>query len=189
MSEFSRRKALGAMGAAVISGAASALIGPHRAHAADLSYQPEKGAELRVLRWKRFVQGDEEQWLANSEKFYKATGVKVRVDSENFEDIRPKAAVAANVGSGPDIVLGWYDDPHQYADKLLDLTELANYLDAKYGGWYDVVRRFCIHDGKWIAIGSDFSAAAWFTAKARSRRQALTRCRTIRRDSSSCARR
>ena len=156
MSEFSRRKALGAMGAAAISTAASALIGPYRAHAADLSYQPEKGAELRVLRWKRFVQGDEEQWLANSEKFHKATGVKVRVDSENFEDIRPKAAVAANVGSGPDIVLGWYDDPHQYADKLLDLTELAGYLDAKYGGWYDVCKRFCIHEGKWIAIGSGF---------------------------------
>jgi len=156
MGEFSRRKALGAMGAAAVSTAASALIGPNRTHAADLSYQPEKGAELRVLRWKRFVQGDEDQWLANSEKFYKSTGVKVRVDSENFEDIRPKAAVAANVGSGPDIVLGWFDDPHQYADKLLDLTELADYLGAKYGGWYDVVRRFCIRDGKWIAIGPGF---------------------------------
>jgi len=135
MSQFTRRKALGAMGAAAVSTAVSGLMRPYRSEAADLSYQPEKGAELRVLRWKRFVQGDEEQWLANSEKFYKATGVKVRVDSENFEDIRPKAAVAANVGSGPDIVLGWYDDPHQYADKLLDLTELAGYLDAKYGGW------------------------------------------------------
>jgi multiple sugar transport system substrate-binding protein len=33
--------------------------------AADVRFTPEKGAELRVLRWKRFVQGDEEQWMAN----------------------------------------------------------------------------------------------------------------------------
>ena len=80
----------------------------------------------------------------------------MRVDSENFEDIRPKAAVAANVGSGPDIVLGWYDDPHLYADKVLDLTELAEYLGVKYGGWYDIVRRYCVRDGRWIALGLGF---------------------------------
>ena len=38
------------------------------------------------------------------------------------------AAVAANIGSGPDVVLAWNDDPHQYPDKLLDLTEVAEYL-------------------------------------------------------------
>ena len=41
-----------------------------------------------------------------------ATGVEVRVDKESWEDIRPKAAVAANVGSGPDIMLVWFDDAH-----------------------------------------------------------------------------
>ena len=30
---------------------------------------PEKGAQLRVLRWKRFVQGDEDVWAANTKKF------------------------------------------------------------------------------------------------------------------------
>ena len=83
------------------------------------------------MRWKRFVQGDEELWLANTKRFTEQTGIEVRVESENFEDIRPKAAVAANVGSGPDIVIGWYDDPHLYPDKLVDLTELANYLGEK----------------------------------------------------------
>jgi multiple sugar transport system substrate-binding protein len=138
-------------------GLAAALGNPAvPARAASLSYPPEKGAELRLLRWKRFVQGDEEQWRINSERFTQATGVRVRIDSENFEDIRPKAAVAANVGSGPDIVFGWYDDPHQYSDKLLDLTELAEYLGSKYGGWYDVVRRYCTRDGRWIALGLGF---------------------------------
>jgi multiple sugar transport system substrate-binding protein len=154
MAEFSRRDALKTLGAAGLAATGSTLL--QHANAADLKYTPEKGAELRVLRWKRFVQGEEDQFMANTRKFTEVTGVNVRVDSENFEDIRPKAAVAANVGSGPDIVLGWYDDPHLYADKVLDLTELANYLGGKYGGWYDIVRRYCVRDGRWIALGLGF---------------------------------
>src|SRR5689334_24450080 len=85
--------------------------------------KPESGAKLRVLRWKRFVQGDEDAWLANTTKFTEQTGVEVRVDSESWEDIRAKAAVAANVGSGPDIILSTNDDSHQYPDKLLDVSD------------------------------------------------------------------
>ncbi|HYG87298.1 MAG TPA: substrate-binding domain-containing protein [Azospirillum sp.] len=144
--EFTRRDVLKA-GAAV-----SALSLAPGSFAADFKLEPEKGAELRVLRWKKFVQGDEDGWMANTEKFTKATGIKVRIDAESWEDIRPKAAVAANVGSGPDIIFGWFDDPHQYPDKLVDLTDLAEYLGAKYGGWYDAPKRYGMRDGKWIGL-------------------------------------
>jgi multiple sugar transport system substrate-binding protein len=118
-----------------------------------LNFKPEPGAELRVLRWSAFVKGDEDQFLANTQKFTEATGVKVRVDKESFEDIRPKAAVAANVGSGPDIILVWYDDPFQYPDKLLDLTDLAGYLGQKYGGWYPGLESYAkTKEGRFIAL-------------------------------------
>jgi multiple sugar transport system substrate-binding protein len=120
--EFVKATTVAAAGVAI----GSAL--PGHAEAADLSYKPEKGAKLRLLRWKRFVQGDEEQWMANTKKFTDKTGIEVRVDNEGWEDVRPKAAVAANVGSGPDIILGWFDDPHQYPDKLVDMTDLAGYI-------------------------------------------------------------
>jgi multiple sugar transport system substrate-binding protein len=151
MIDHSRRNALRVLSAATAAAAGGSLVS--RSPAADLKYTPEAGAELRVLRWKRFVQGDEDQWMANTRKFTELTGVNVRVDSENFEDIRPKAAVAANVGSGPDIVMGWFDDPHLYADKVHDMTDLADYLGGKYGGWYDIVKRYCLRDGRWIAVG------------------------------------
>ncbi|KZC97669.1 ABC transporter substrate-binding protein [Oceanibaculum pacificum] len=117
-----------------------------------LNYTPEKGAELRVLRWSAFVKGDEDSWIANTEKFTKETGVKVRIDKESWEDIRPKAAVAANVGSGPDIMFVWFDDPHQYPDKLLDVTDLADYLGKKYGGWYEGPASYAKRDGKFIGL-------------------------------------
>lgn len=114
--------------------------------------RPETGAKLRLMRWSKFVEGDERLWLENTKRFTQRYGVEVRVDSEGFEDIRPKAAVAANVGSGPDIVLGWYDDAHLYPDKLLPLTDLAEYLGKKYGGWYDVCREYGMRGKEWIAL-------------------------------------
>jgi multiple sugar transport system substrate-binding protein len=152
MSSIKRRDVLKlaagvAAGLPLASGEAAA-----QAKGATFTYRPEKGARLRVLRWKRFVQGDEDAFMANVKKFSEKFGVEVRVDNEGWEDVRPKAAVAANVGSGPDIIYGWFDDPHQYPDKLLDLSDVANYLGAKYGGWYDVCRTYGTRDGKWIGV-------------------------------------
>ena len=59
--------------------------------------------------------------------------------------MRPKAAVAANVGSGPDIIIGTIEDAQQYPDKLVDVTDLANYLGNKYGGWYDAAKAYATH--------------------------------------------
>jgi len=115
-------------------------------------WTPEKGAKLRVLRWKKFVQGDEDMWLANTKKFTQQTGIEVRVDSEGWEDVRPKAAVAANVGSGPDIIISTFEDAHQYPEKLVDVTDVCDYLGRKYGGWYDVCKSYCTDKGRWIAV-------------------------------------
>ena len=138
------------------AGASAGLLVPmvtgSSSRAEDVSFKPEEGATLRLLRWSPFVKGDEEQWLANTKKFTEATGVQVRVDKESWEDIRPKAAVAANVGSGPDLMLVWFDDPHQYPDKLLDVSDLANYLGSKYGGWYDGPKSYATRDGAFIGL-------------------------------------
>src|SRR6516165_7169696 len=99
-------------------------------------YAIEKGASLRVLRPAKYIDPDETIFRANTQKFTAATGVPVRVDFVGFEDLRPQTAVAANTGAGPDIVMAWPDDPHLYTEKIVEMTDLAEYLGAKYGGWY-----------------------------------------------------
>jgi multiple sugar transport system substrate-binding protein len=131
---------------------AAAAAKPAAAAVPALNLKPEKGAKLRVLRWKRFVQGDEDMWMANTKKFTEKTGIEVRVDSEGWEDVRPKAAVAANIGSGPDIIISTFEDAHQYPDKLVDVTDVANYLGAKYGGWYDAPKAYAMEGKKWVAL-------------------------------------
>src|SRR5471032_1485756 len=151
MSNMKRRDFLKAT-AGVAAGAEAPMIWMKDAHA-QWSNAPEKGAKLRVLRWSRFVQGDIDQYMVNVKKFTDKYGIDVRVDNESWEDVRPKAAVAANTGAGPDIVLGTYDDANLYPDKLLDVTDVCNYLGKKYGGWYPVCEAYLRPDGKkWIGI-------------------------------------
>jgi multiple sugar transport system substrate-binding protein len=122
-------------------------------HAQTAAFKPEKGATLRVLRWSRFVQGDIDAYMANVKSFTDKTGIAVRVDNEGWEDVRPKAAVAANTGAGPDIILSTNDDANLYPEKLLDVTDLCEYLGKKYGGWYPATQAFLRPDGKkWFGV-------------------------------------
>jgi multiple sugar transport system substrate-binding protein len=136
-------------GAAAIGGAAA--LGVRPAAAAIPTFTPEAGASLRLLRWVPFVAGEEEAWKANTAAFTAATGVAVQIDQESWEDVRPKAAVAANVGSGPDMVMGWFDDAFQYPDKLVDVTDLCEGLAAAYGGYYAGIEGYAKRDGRFIA--------------------------------------
>jgi multiple sugar transport system substrate-binding protein len=154
MAQVTRRKFLGTTTALTASASVGGMLLSGNAQAqANMSFPIEKGAKLRVLRWKRFVQGDEDAYLRLVSKFTEKTGIEVRVDSENWEDVRPKAAVAANAGTGPDIILSTHDDANLYPEKLLDVTDLCEYLGKKYGGWYPVTEAYLRPDGKkWIGV-------------------------------------
>ena len=88
-----------------------------------------------MLRPVRFVQADEDVFRANAAKFTKKTGVEVKVDFVGWEDINQQTAVTSNSGAGPDIIIGFSDAPHIYVDKLIELTDVADYLGKRYGGW------------------------------------------------------
>jgi multiple sugar transport system substrate-binding protein len=158
MSNVTRRTVLG-WGAALAGAAASGRV--FTAHAQGQpaggykgQFKPEQGAQLRLLRWSGFVKADEEVWNQHTKKFTDATGVPVQVEYITWEDVRPKAALAANLGSGPDMVMGWYDDPHIYPNRLIDVTDVAEGLGKRLGGWYDVARTYGYSDRlkRWIAI-------------------------------------
>ncbi len=52
------------------------------AHAQAAMFAPEPGAEITLLRWKRFVQSEEDAFLKLAADFTAKTGVKVNVQSE-----------------------------------------------------------------------------------------------------------
>jgi multiple sugar transport system substrate-binding protein len=129
-----------------VIGARAAVTDVPTAEVKPLDYKLEKGAELRVLRPAKFIDPDEIYWRENSKKYTEATGVPVRVDFVSWEDIRPQTAVVANTGAGPDIVVGFSSDPQIYMSKIADMTDLADYLGAKYGGWQELA---VLYGTKW----------------------------------------
>lgn len=158
MHGFTRRQGL-KIGVGVGALAAGGLLGASGARAAigdpnvKLEFKPEPGASLRVARPTKFVQGDETQFLANVAAFKAKYGIDVRVDFEGWEDLRPKTAVAANVGTGPDIILVWNEDPFLYPGKTLVLNDLTDYLGKKYGGWFKIAETYGRNEkGDWVAM-------------------------------------
>jgi multiple sugar transport system substrate-binding protein len=136
MSDFTRRSLVKAGTTLATAGVlAGGLLEWARAWAQTAPWNPEKDAQLSLLRWKYFVQAEDEEFVAAMDAFTKATGVKVSISRESNDDVQPKASVAANVGAGPDLIWGYYSLAHLFPNKCLDVTDVADYLGKKYGGW------------------------------------------------------
>ncbi|HXI05581.1 MAG: ABC transporter substrate-binding protein [Bradyrhizobium sp.] len=159
--EITRRDAL-ALG---VSAAALAVTGANAqtsnvkvADAPAPKLPIEKGATLRMLRPVRFVQADEDVFRANCAKFTKDTGVEVKVDFVGWEDINQQTAVTSNSGAGPDIIIGFSDAPHIYVDKLIELTDVAEYIGKRYGGWLPLAQTYGQRSKTKAWIGLPFGA-------------------------------
>ena len=113
-----------------------------------------------MLRPVRFVQADEDVFRANAAKFTKETGVEVKVDFVGWEDINQQTAVTSNSGAGPDIIIGFSDAPHIYVDKLVELTDVADYLGKRYGGWQTLAQKYGKRNKSDAWIGLPFGATA-----------------------------
>jgi multiple sugar transport system substrate-binding protein len=161
MTNFNRRSvikggtALAAMGA--LTG--PALFEWARAWAQTAPWKPEKDAKLSMLRWKYFVQSEDEAFVKLIEAFTQATGVPVDISRESYEDVQPKASVAANTGAGPDLFWGLYSLPHLFPQKCVDVSDVADYLGKKYGGWVDSAVKYGKEGNKWIGVPICYSGA------------------------------
>jgi multiple sugar transport system substrate-binding protein len=160
MADITRRDSLllgtAALGTAAMwrNTASAAVDDVPTADVKPLDYKLEKGAALRVLRPAKFVDPDQIYWDQNTKKYTEATGIEVKTDYLSWEEMRPQEAVTANTGAGPDIIVGFSSDPQIYASKIHEMTDLADYLGAKYGGWFKLAELYGKKWGTkdWISI-------------------------------------
>ena len=153
MIQFDRRSLVRGGAALALAGGAG-LLDWAKAWAQSSPWKPEPNAQLSMLRWKYFVQSEDDAFVALINAFTQATGVKVDITRESYEDVQPKASVAANTGAGPDLFWGLYSLPHLFPQKCVDVTDVAEYLGQKYGGWVESAQKYGKVSGgnKWIAV-------------------------------------
>jgi len=138
--------------AAAATMSADQLLGYAKAWAQTSQWKPEPGAKINLLRWKRFVEAEDVAFMKIVDAFQKATGVTITVSNESYDDIQPKASVAANTGQGLDMVWGLYSLPFLFPTKCMDVTDVADYLGKKNGGWAESGKQYGIYNGKWIGV-------------------------------------
>ncbi len=114
----------------------------------------------------------------------------MNVFSESFEDVQPKASVAANTGSGIDMAWGLHTLPQLFPTKVLKMNDVADYLGKKYGGWTDAAAKTCKHGNDWLGIPVATIGGYYDLPQVGdSKRPASRNFRRISRASSKCARR
>lgn len=151
--DFTRRKLLGASAGLAAGLAVTTDLGSFaRAWAQSNPWTPEPGATIQLLRWRRYLQAEEDAFMKIVAAFTEATGVKMSVVSEGWDDVQPKASVAVSVGRGPDLFWGLFSLPHLFPDHGVNVDDVAEHLGKTYGGWEPLAEAYGKSRGHWTSI-------------------------------------
>jgi multiple sugar transport system substrate-binding protein len=120
-----------------------------------------KGTKLHLLEWVSFVPAADVELKRLAAEFGKQAGVDVTVELINFNDLNPRIASAIETKAGPDIIQMHNNWPHLYAEGLSDVDALAEEIDKRDGGMYDVFRNVSFVGGRWKAVPMGTSTATF----------------------------
>ncbi|MBI3515714.1 MAG: extracellular solute-binding protein, partial [Proteobacteria bacterium] len=98
------------------------------------------------------VQAEHDAFKRIVDAFTAATSVPVEITSAPNLQVSVKAAMAATLGGGPDLIWSTHADAHLYPQKLIDLGDLADHLGRKLGGWYPIATEYGTHEGAWMCL-------------------------------------
>lgn len=85
-------------------------------------------------------------------KYQQETGIQIKFEGISVGGLQAKVTAAVETNSGPEISQLSFNWPQLYDQKLVDVTDIAEDLGKRYGGWYDNVKEAVVVNGKWKAI-------------------------------------
>jgi len=111
-----------------------------------------QGARLNFLQWLHFVPAADTLFEAQAKEFGKQAGVEISIDRVNQNDIQTRVTAAVESGAGPDIIVIGNNHPQLYANSLVDVSDVAEEIGGKQGGWWDAAKVNCFAGGKWVGV-------------------------------------
>ncbi len=147
----SRRRFLQVGGAGVAAGSLLTMLDARQAPAQI------KGTSLRMLLWSHYVPAYDVWFDKFTKEWGDKTGVKVRVDHMPHLELPARYAAEFAAGSGHDLIyfVGQILTG-QYYRNLVDLSDLAEGLGKKYGGWLETSKSAAQVNGVWYALPDFF---------------------------------
>ena len=145
MSALSRRRFLALSSAAAASGI-EGIVAARRAPA------HAQGTRLHLLQSSHFIPAADTLFEAQAKEFGKQAGVEIQIERINQNDIQTRVTAAVQSGAGPDIIILANNHPHLYEASLVDVSDVAEEIGGKQGGWYDYAKVNCLAGGRWIGV-------------------------------------
>src|SRR5262245_65905571 len=150
MARITRRRLLklSASGAlAAQTGGLAAVVATGRAPAFA------QGTTVHWLRWADFVPASDVLLKSHIiQECQKATGITLKVETINANDLQARITSAIQSGSGADIIMGFSNWPQLYAASVTDVGDIAEEIGKAQGGYYDVSRKVATVGNKWIGV-------------------------------------
>jgi ABC-type glycerol-3-phosphate transport system substrate-binding protein len=129
------------------AGATAAILATGRAPAYA------QGTTLHWVRWSDFVPSSDVVLKGKiTEECQKATGIALRLETINANDIQARVTSAIQSGNGPDIIMSIGNWVQLYATSLADVSDVAEEIGEAQGGYYDICKTTCMYQGKWASV-------------------------------------
>lgn len=127
------------------AGAASAALRPRTGFAADKS--------ITLLHESSFIPAFD-AYMKNTiaPAYEKATEVKVTYETTSVGSLPTRVSTITETGTGADITMDILLTPFLFDEKFEDLTDIADEVGKKQGGWYGVAKEAAVVNGKWKAL-------------------------------------
>src|SRR5215469_15021539 len=105
------------------------------------------------LRWADFVPASDQLLKGKiTQECKKETGINLRVETVNANDLQSRITSAIQSGTGADIIMAIGNWPQLYADSLADAGDVAEEIGKAQGGYYEVAKLVATVGNKWIGV-------------------------------------
>jgi multiple sugar transport system substrate-binding protein len=150
MARITRRKVLKLSGAGAIAaqaGGLAAILATGRAPALA------QGTTLHWLRWADFVPASDTLLKGQiTQECKKATGINLKLETINANDLQSRITSAIQSGTGADLIMAIGNWPQLYAESLADVGDVAEEIGNAQGGYYEVAKLVATVGNKWIGV-------------------------------------
>jgi len=128
---------------AAVSGLASAFAAPARAAPKSMALMHESSF---IPPFDAYIKN------VAAPAYEKATGIKINYETVSVGSLQTRVTTVAETGSGPDMTLNFFNWPFLFDEKYVDVSDIAEEIGKKAGGWHDAAKEAVIVHGKWKAI-------------------------------------
>ena len=112
-----------------------------------------QGTIVHWLRWADFVPASDVLLKGQIiQECQKATGITLKIETINANDLQARFTSAIQSGTGPDIIMAVGNWPQLYAESLADVGDVAEEIGSAQGGYYEVNTLVATVGNKWIGV-------------------------------------